>query len=265
MGRMFSSWKADCNRFIFNSRFWLSVFCIVAICFLSSSYYIWEGTGGITTVSNILYMTIVFSNSIILLVLFASFPAASSFCSDWNCQYIRCHVSRSGIKGYIGGRILSCITSSFLACFLGILLFVLILLTFFPLANAERDVSLNAIPTLHKLYLISPWLYLIYHIFIISLATATWSVVGLCISAWIPNRFIALLSPFICYYILDTFSLQLPMLINFYHINKGTDILNMGNPWLNLLYIIAIYTVLMALFGCLFGRTVKRRVGNEIT
>ena len=266
MGRIFSSWKSDCCRFIGNKRFLFSILCVTAVCIFSSSYYIfYEGKMGHTTVINILFMLFATSMDVIILSVFAAFPAVTSFCSDWNCQYIRCYISRSGTKSYIKGRIFSCFTTTFLTVFCGLILFVIILAFLFPVANMEWDINANVYAVSHKLILISPWLYIVYHIFIISLATATWGMIGLSISAVLPNRFIALLSPFICCYIVTTVTRGLPIYLNFYSINSLDDVLKQESPVLNLIYIIGLYTVIMLIFSLIFSRIVKRRVGNEIT
>lgn len=266
MRRIFSSWKSDCCRFLWNKRFVFSILCVTAVCLFSSSYYIiFEGSMGSSTVVNVLFMLFMTSMDVILLSVFASFPAVSSFCSDWNCQYIRCHSSRSGTKAYIRGRIFSCFTVTFLTVFLGLLLFVIILLFLFPVANMENELNVTNFPITRKLFMVSPWLYILYHIFVISLETAAWGMVGLSISALLPNRFIALLSPFICCYIVTTISRSFPVYLNFYSINTLEDVFKQENPILNLAYIVGIYAVIVLIFSLIFSRVVKRRVGNEIT
>ncbi|WP_141720177.1 hypothetical protein [Massilioclostridium coli] len=129
----------------------------------------------------------------------------------------------------------------------------------------ENELNVTNFPITRKLFMVSPWLYILYHIFVISLETAAWGMVGLSISALLPNRFIALLSPFICCYIVTTISRSFPVYLNFYSINTLEDVFKQENPILNLAYIVGVYAVIVLIFSLIFSRVVKRRIGNEIT
>jgi hypothetical protein len=72
-----------------------------------------------------------------LLIIVAGMPFVIGFCQDWNSQYVRFLVIRSGIKRYICSKILVCAASSLLAVIIGMALFLLLISCFMPFINPE--------------------------------------------------------------------------------------------------------------------------------
>jgi hypothetical protein len=197
-----------------------------------------------------------------VLVIFAAAPFVSSFCGDWNTQYIRFLVARCGVFRYVASKVVVCFLSSLAVVFLGLLLFVLGLLPFTPLT--PDDLTPLAGPPF-GMFLTDglPVLYLLVLCFLFALGNSFWAVCGLTVSAYIPNRFVAILSPFLLSYILEEITSPLPPWINLYRLTRVYDVIGQG-PLLTFLYYLLIFGVLIFLCTLLFSRQVKKRVHNDV-
>ena len=103
----------------------------------------------------------------------------------------------------------------------------------------------------------SPFLFFVCVAVCESLFMGLLATVALTISCILPDYFVTLTTPIICYYIIihaipvGTFS---PYRIFMTHS------IDMGGPWLSLLYAIGYAMVGMLITGCLFHRLVRRRI-----
>lgn len=197
-----------------------------------------------------------------LVTLFAAIPFAASFCSDWNCQYIKPLVLRGGLRRYVWSKVCTCFYSAFAVVFFGMALFTLLLCGFMPLFPA--DLTNTVRPPFGPLaYGPVPFLYLAAQIAVFSLVTAFYVVTGLAVSAYIPNRFVAVAAPIIASYLLEHLSYFLPVWLNLSVFTHSADVIHRG-PALSFAYFFFVLLALSALAGLLFGRQVKRRVRNEV-
>ncbi|MBX4262783.1 hypothetical protein KTC96_23275 (plasmid) [Clostridium estertheticum] len=200
-----------------------------------------------------------------VLLLFCALPYTTSFCNDWNSKYIRSIIARMGTKRYAASKIISCALSSGTAMVLGILLFIFPLLLRIPLVatNARLANYKQFVATLGGSFLLNGHfiMYFIIYIYLAFLAAAFWSVLGLCVSAYIPNKFVALFTPFIGLYVLAYITCYFPIWLQVNKITTGNFIIN--GTFISLIYATLFVTVLISCFGLLFHKAIKRRISNE--
>jgi hypothetical protein len=90
-------------------------------------------------------------------------------------------------------------------------------------------------------------------------------VIGLTISAFLPNYFVAIITPFIASYILeDLTKSMLPGPINLYSLTRVNDVIEQGAV-ISFLYYLFIFSAFIFALGLLFSYQVKRRIRNEVT
>lgn len=131
--------------------------------------------------------------------IFAVLPGVTIFCEDYNSGYLKSILSRSSKRKYI----LNCIVCCSLSGGIAVLLPDLICSGIFML-TAEPHLP-DAYGSSFDLYAAIEFVWggrLVILVFLLFsfLFGVVWSSVGLCISAYAPNKFIALAAPFAIYY-----------------------------------------------------------------
>ena len=197
-----------------------------------------------------------------LLILLAALPSAAGFCNDWSCQYIRPVVVRSGVKRYAFAKVLACFLSSLLVILAGMALFFFMMGFYLPVAHPN---PINAPVPPYGVFLESPVpvLYLFCICSLFALSAALWTVIGLAVSARLPNKFVAVCTSLIASYLLTELSLLLPPALNLFFLSRGWLSIGQGAA-VSYLYTAGIFLALIAAAGFLFYWTVKRRVQNEL-
>jgi fumarate reductase subunit D len=92
------------------------------------------------------------------------------------------------------------------------------------------------------------------------LSAAFWSVVGLCASSYMPNKFVALCTPFIISFFLNRFTYTFPIWLRLNRISEGMCKFN--GTVISLAYATLVYTVLTTVAGLIFVKNAKRRLAN---
>jgi hypothetical protein len=196
------------------------------------------------------------------LVIFAAIPFVASFCSDWNTQYIRFMLARSSVRRYTWSKVTVCSVSSFTVVFLGLLFFLLFLSFLMPVF--PQDIEAHSYPPFGSLLTSGfPMASLLLTLFIFAVGNSFWVICGLTLSAYLPNRFIAVLSPFVFSYFLEEVSSGFPTWISLYHLTRVRDVIGLG-ALPSLIYFIFIFGLLIFICGLIFSHQVKRRVQNEV-
>lgn len=257
----------DFRQMLSAPGFYAAVAGVVLLCFLCSWEYL--RTGPVVN-SSVGYDVIYFFELLVnlsmfkkVLVMLAAIPFTASFCSDWNCQYIRPVVVRSGVRKYAWSKVLVCAVSSFAAIFVGMLLYAGLLSIQLNLPLYSKNPINPPAPPYGSLLGSVPLLYLMIILAIFSLAAALWCVVGLMMSAFIPNRFVAIATPLIASYLLEELSQGLPPWLDLYYLTRARNVIGLG-AGLSFAYTSFVFLLLMFFAGLVFVRTVKRRVRNEL-
>ncbi len=246
--------------------FYLAIVGIVLLNFAAMWETLWleiPADTGFIDFAYVMSYVVNLSYFVYLYVFLASVPYVTSFCGDQNCQYIKPMVVRCGVRRYCVSKILGCALSAYLVIMVGLLLTSGLVLLRYPMFNGYSYDLLT--PPFNELaHGPVPMLYFIFQYSCLGMNGALWAVVGLTVSAWLPNRFVALASPLFFYYILtDLLSKWLPAWISPFSLGKGADVLGLP-AWPTFLYITGVFIVLIILVGLVFTHLVKRRVRNEL-
>lgn len=190
--------------------------------------------------------------------IFAVLPCATIFCDDYNSGYVKSILCRSSKRKYIANCIICCSISGGIAVFLPDLLCS----TIFML-TAKPHLP-NAYGTSFSLYagIEFVWggrLMILVFLFFSFLFGVVWANIGLCISAYAPNKFIALAAPFALYYGANlifqrTDFLEILSPVNMIQPSYG------GLP--NLIYPLIYQLVLLCGAVILFCKRINRRLQN---
>jgi hypothetical protein len=248
-------------------RSFISIEFLLATVGVCLVYYIgcWSELKFSHDVLNLFKFSSVNSTFYLILVLVAVLPYSTSFCSDWNSQYIKPTIIRNGITKYCFSKIITCALSSGCAFALGMAIFIISLRLSlgYPLVTpSEGDFTFYATRTLGGEFLLSGHyiLYFLIYIFFGFLTGALWSVVGLYASTYIPNRFVSLCTPFIIYYASNIFTRTFPVWLRLNRITEGMCIIK--GTLESLVYATVLFSFLTLIIGVLFLQKVKRRLAN---
>ena len=197
----------------------------------------------------------------IIFILVSILPYTTCFCSDWNNQYIKPFIIRTGIKRYTISKIITCMISAGSAYVFGMLVFVASLKISLPVISINSDIN-NYTKALGGELLINERYILYFGVYCILgfLTAALWSTVGLYASTYLPNKYIALFTPFIMYYVLNLFTGKFPVWLRLNRISQGRCVI--GGTATTLGYVILLHLALIIVIGFLFSRKVKGRLEN---
>ncbi len=196
-----------------------------------------------------------------LITFFCVLPYTTSYCSDWNSKYIRSIAIRTGSREYGSSKVITCALSSGAAIVLGNVLFIVLLLQRHMSFSASSIENYAARTVGGELLLNGQYgVYLAICIYLMFLSAAFWSIVGLCASSYMPNKFVALCTPFIIDFSLRRVTYTFPIWLRLNIISEGMCIIK--GTWINLAYATLVYTALTAVVGFLFVKNAKRRLSN---
>ena len=197
-----------------------------------------------------------------LYLLFCVLPYTTSFCTEWSSHYLKSVVIRIGPVKYALSKLVACALSSALAVMLGISIFILSFLARLPLVSTTAPNYKVFTRTLGGEFLQNgPHIaYFALYILLLSLAGAFWATVGLCASAYLPNKFVALFTPYIGMFALSLLTSGLPPYLQINRITRTG--VNMGGTFASLLYSVFFIGILFAGIGFLFVTKIKKRVSE---
>ncbi len=253
--------KVDFYRAITNFKFYLAIVGVIVVCYVSTYRYLGIESELYVDVYYALGMLIDLSMLKKLIVFFSALPVVMCFCEEWKNRYTRSAVLRCGKEAYVGAKNFTCILISFLTTAIGISLFLIIYRVFWGVEGSAS--SYREYPPYGTLIDRNGFLYLFIIISIFSLAMSVWTMVGLVISAYVPNPFVALCTPFITSYLIQEMgSMFLPPYLDMYALTNGSDVIQ-GSPLETYLYTMGVFLCMLILLGYWFGKIVKGRIGDE--
>lgn len=198
------------------------------------------------------------------LPIFAAVPFATSFCKEYNLHVLPFIVSREGKRKYcIVKYIINALCGGFVvAMAVGILL--LLLSTILPIADtALQDVMISErFHTYVAIY--HPFEYGLIEIFSAFLTGILWSSVALCVSLYISDHFVVLVSPYFISFV-STQMYRIFHIADRYRLDKlltGNVIIH-SSSYTVLICTLAVVTI-VCLLGFLFQRVVLRRLDDGV-
>lgn len=197
-----------------------------------------------------------------LTILLSALPYAMSFSEDWNSQFIKSLIIRGGVFKYAVSKIITCIVSAITAILLGTSMLIVILATRIPLVSTISTNYKTFTEGTFGFLLVSGnhIMYFVIQIFFVAIICSVFALVGLVVTTYLPNKFLAITVPIISYF---TFlqvgiALGLPAFLKVDKIMKGQFIL--GEPYMNILYVLALGLIMYIIASYIFYRMVKRNV-----
>ncbi len=259
MKKMFNTLFIDLGRSFGTLNFYVTLLSVCVIYYMGA----WSELGTAKDILLLFKYSGEGSTFNMLMVMVCVLPYSTSFCSDWNSQNIRSCVIRTGCVKYCLSKVISCALSSGCAMMLGMVLFLISLLPRLPLVSVRAtNYEYFATRTLAGEFLLQNQYikYFLVYILLGFLTGALWSIVGLFISAYVPNKFVIICGPFIIYYFLNLISYSFPIYLRLEKVYTGKCIL--GGTWTSLFYAVFLFIVLSVTVSILFTRSVKRRLAN---
>lgn len=251
--------RAHLYKLIRSPLFYLGILGTAAVC--ASRRLIPNGMlGGYVTVELNLILDLDSMRKV--MAIFGALPFAANFADEWTNMITTSCVSRCGVKKYAISNVALCFLSSFAAVFLGMMLYAGICSAFMPLYKYEQLPEI--LSPLQRAFISThlPIVYIMYYTFVFAASCAMWSVMGMMLSAFFPNRYVAICSPFVASYVIERISMQLPDAFNLWYVSLSR--LGWKNVLLQFLYSVGLFVGIAVLCGWVFAEIIKRRVRNEI-
>lgn len=183
----------------------------------------------------------------------------TAFLNDYQSSFYRGCILHSGKRGYTAAKFLSCVITGGLILALGLIIFVMILCLKFPLANPDgniMDTAQRATPFIFGILREGHYIGYFAALALLSfLYGGMWSAVGICVSAFVPDKYAASFSPFIIMKFADHFLRNVKL--NFDSIFSGNY--NIGGAVGSLLYAVGYFGIITILLGIVFCIKAGRR------
>lgn len=255
MKLFFSLLAVNVRRAVFSPRFLLSACSVTLVMFLT-------GLGLLSNAHDVIYLCGLSSGSenlMLIVGILPLFPFATTFATEWEERATAFWMIRTGIWNYAVSKVLVSALSGFLTTAVGIILFVLIALTRFPLfTKVSTGDAYSVLLDAGK-----PVQYLCYYIAHISLSSVLFAVAAVWISTYIPNKYAAVAGPLVLYFVAHRFTatLNIPQ-----YLKVGTIVgwvYGIGTPQKTLLLKLGVVAVLCLLMGYGAVRRIRRRVFRD--
>lgn len=191
----------------------------------------------------------------------AVLPATTLFCDDYNSGYIKPILSRIEKKRYIKETVFCSTIAGGLAVFVPTFLTDFLMVICFKPNTLENNLGYQTFldeGIFANIQFIWGGLLVVFLLLLLSfLFGAVWSNIGLCISAFIPNKYVALATPFALYFSLHLILYKTGSLLLFSPVNMLTAF----SDFLPCLPYPFIYQgILLTAATCIFWWGVKRRL-----
>lgn len=251
----------DFYRAFLSSGFVMGIFSTVAIFYFGSVGMISHITSAVAAFNN----TFKYNNISALFILSATFAYAASFCTDWQTRFAFSIMIRSGKTAYALSKCIAATVAGGLAVAIGAAVFISYVCVtqpgILPEAMAiKMEFSNEAFGDL--LVKGKAALFFLSYLYIIFLQAIFFSSLGLMVSAYMPNKYVAYISPF-------ALSFMLNQIANVFDLPIWLDPVKLatariwGTTASTILWMAtATFLSLTILCGILFIRTVKRRIAN---
>ncbi len=197
-----------------------------------------------------------------LVVIFAALPFTANFADEWKNNVAMHCITRKGIKKYALSNVAFCVAAAFLAVFIGIMLYMLVMSLFTEFDRPDMNTHAGY-PYCEFLNDGPRFLYPVIRVFVFSVSCSAWCAMGLMLSALIPNKYVAVCSPVVASYVIERITIQFPVEFNLHSLSLSVPLI--GNSLVTFIYTLLIFGGISALCGFGFYFILRKRVQNEIT
>lgn len=194
------------------------------------------------------------------MAVFAALPFTANFVDEWTSGVAVHCIARKGIKKYAVANVLFCAAAAMLTVFLGMTLFSGLYSLFVPFYVYDG----NPYGFIFGQFLSSGHggIYLILRILVFSASCAMWAVMGMLLSAFLPNKYAAVCSPFVASYVIERITILFPADLNLWYLSLS--FVTFKSDLIGFLYCVGIFAAISAVCGIAFVYLVRKRVQNEI-
>lgn len=258
-----SFWRAfstELKRRVFSPSFIVMTLIAAASYFISvreELKLVWNNTHH----TDILYIHMMAFNlgfMTTLAVLCCTALNCTAFLNDYESSFYRGCILRSGKRSYTAAKFLSCVVTGGLILALGLVIFVLILRLRFQLANPDGGVVDNARHSKTLMALLINGGHYIGYFAVLALLSflygGMWSAVGICISAFVPDKYAASFSPFVILKFSELFISG-----NFKFDNIFTAWIDLGGISQDIIFAVLYLGTVTAILGIIFCIKAERR------
>ncbi len=246
----------DVGRSVFSWKFWVSAAGIPVIMLMMIGGEAWPPQT-YTSVWYLMELSIQGSgiNSMALCTL-PVFAFGLSYASEWEQKAQRFWLIRTGVDGYAASKVLVSFVTGFLTVFVGIGIFILVLLPFFPVHNSSNVYGAYAVLVAGGRELEGLLLYMTHH----GLTGALTAVCAMWFSTLLPNRFAAASAPTVLYFTLLRVAegLELPRCLAPIYWNSGVYYCESAGSTLLVKFVTC--AVLCAILGSFAKVNIDRRM-----
>lgn len=197
-----------------------------------------------------------------VLAVFGALPFAANYADEWINGVTKECVVRIGIKKYAITNLIYCYLSAILTVFLGMWLFIGVFSLFVPISEPYNNPYYFIFGQF--LHNNQGELYILLKTLVFSVSCGMWAVMGMLLSVFFTNKFVAVCTPFVASYVIERITEQFPGNLNLYYVSLSfVPYDDFGSDILGFLYCTGLFTALAILSGIVFYIYFKRRVQNE--
>ena len=195
-----------------------------------------------------------------LMPIMAALPFAASYSIEEQNRLVIYKIARSDKKQYFTSKILVAALTGGITIVAGSLLFTLILATYLPIVTPGKVFEMTGFPYHNALAMGNGLPYMTIVFYLAFLSGTLWSSAGMCISAFLPNPYLAICFPMIFQFLVVELGrlLHLPngLRLDMLLCARGTFLSN----GMTLIVVTIAVAALIALFGKLFANRCERRL-----
>ena len=230
--------KTDFNRMFLRKKFYLSVFSVVIICFISLIEDM-EFTASLGSLGNVYYYVVSkdgLGAFFMALTVICSIPFSDSYAEDCKDGYLTSILSRCDASAYCTSKVFVTAVSGFLTVFIGYFLFFGSLSFFTDLYPKDAVLLQQAIEQTRYGELLAgkfPWLYFMLEFATEAMGYGFLAVVALLVSVFTKNILIIISSPIVFYYLFSAaaFLFDFPGWMYWFNVMNNSFIFFRGDPY----------------------------------
>ena len=253
--------RVDFNRAFFSVGFVIGIVATVIIFYFGSTGMVSHNTSAVAVFNN----TYKYSDTSWLFILAATFAYSASFCIDWQTRFTVPLIIRSNQNSYVLSKCIATVIAGGLSVAIGAAIFICYISlsqpSILPDANA---IEMEFAPQAFGDFLLKGQasIFFLSYIYVIFLQAAFFSSLGLCASSYLPDKYIAYISPFALSFVFNQIAnlFQLPIWLDPV---KLATVRFLGTPSSTIFLVsTSVFVSLIIICCAIFIRTAKRRIAN---
>lgn len=197
------------------------------------------------------------------IAVFSAFPFAANFADEWTNGVTKHCVVRKGIKKYTAANLMFCWFSAVLVVFLGMTLFMCFDSLFVPLTKIDTNPYTFIFE--HFIFEGRGEIYLILTTLVFAASCGMWTVMGMMLSVFFPNKYVAICAPFVASYVVERITMQFPNWFNLHDLALSyIPYTYFGSDLLGFIYCVGLFASISTVCGIIFYFSFKKKVQNEL-